>query len=53
MLTNVFFFDGASNVWKAGRVLTVKYPRAIYLQGGEDVLSLSFTDLAKIIVVKV
>jgi hypothetical protein len=52
-LTDVFFFDGASNVAKAGQVLEVIYPRTVALHGGEHVVSLYFSDLAKIDCIKV
>ena len=39
-LTDVFFFDGASNVQKAGEVLMAKYPRSFSFHGGEHVVSL-------------
>ena len=45
-LVDLFFFDGASNVQKAGRLLSVKYPRAVCLHGSEHVVSLFFSDLA-------
>ena len=51
--SDIFFFDGASNVQKAGEILTKKHPRAFCCHGGEHVLSLFFEDLAKIPVVKV
>ena len=53
LFTDIFFFDGASNVQKAGRMLTVKYPRATCCHGGEHVLALFFSDLAKHPIVKV
>jgi len=46
-LVDLFYFDGASNVQKAGRLLVAKYPRAMCLHGGEHVISLFFADLAK------
>ena len=46
-LVDLFYFDGASNVQKAGRLLSVKYPRAVCLHGSEHVVSLFFSDLAK------
>ena len=52
-LTDIFFFDGTSNVQKAGRILTAKYPRSTSCHGGEHVLALFFEDLAKFPVVKV
>ncbi len=47
-LTDCFFFDGAANVQKAGAILCAKYPRAMSFHGGEHVLSLFFSDLAKV-----
>ena len=41
-----FFFDGASNVEKAGENLCATYPRAFCFHGGKHVLSLFFSDLA-------
>jgi hypothetical protein len=52
-LTDVFFFDGASNVQKAGEVLMAKYPRTFCYHGGEHVVSLFFSSLAKIKPIKV
>ena len=43
--TDVVFFDGASNVQKAGQVLQVTYPRIEVLHGAEHVVSLFFNDL--------
>jgi hypothetical protein len=51
--TNIFFFDGASNVRKAGLILQAKFPRATALWGGEHVCSLFFVDLSKFKAVKV
>ena len=45
--TLIFFFDGASNVAKTGKVLEAKFPRAYVLHGGEHVVSLFFDDLSK------
>ena len=53
LYTDVFYFDGASNVAKAGRVLEAKFPRSYALHGGEHVVSLFFDDLSKHKVVKV
>ena len=47
-LTDVFYFDGASNVQKAGQVLMAKYPRTFCYHGGEHVVALFFTSLSKI-----
>jgi hypothetical protein len=41
------FFDGASNVQKAGRVLEAKFPRLQVVHGAEHVASLFFADIAK------
>ena len=41
--TDVFFFDGASNVLKAGQIFVVCFPCAHVLHGVEHVLSLSFS----------
>ena len=35
-----FYFDGASNVQKAGKILKVQYPRAVTYHGGEHVVAL-------------
>ena len=51
--TDIFFFDGASNVQKAGEVLVAKYPRAMVLHGGEHVVSLFFDDIARLAPIKV
>jgi len=44
---DIFYFDGASNLQKAGRLLVATYPRASCLHGGEHISSLFFADLAK------
>ncbi len=46
--TDVFFFDGASNVQKAGQLLMAKFPRTFYFHGREHVVSLFFSFIAKI-----
>ena len=51
--TDAFFFDGASNVQKAGEILCATYPRAFCFHGGEHVLSLFFSDLADFRPIKV
>ena len=51
--TDIFFFDGAANVAKAGKVLEAKYPRLYVLHGGEHIISLFFDDLSKHPAVKV
>ena len=53
VLTNLFFFDGASNIQKGGEILTVQYPRTYCLHGGEHVCSLLFSDIAKYPPIKV
>ena len=47
-LTDVFFFDGASNVQKGGAILVAKHPRSFCFHGGEHVLSLFFSSLSRI-----
>jgi hypothetical protein len=49
----IFWFDGASNVQKAGRILQAKFLRSYSLHGGEHVVSLFFSDIARIKVIKV
>ena len=51
--TTIFWFDGAGNVQKAGRILEVMFPRAYSLHGGEHVISLFFSDIAKLPQIKV
>jgi hypothetical protein len=46
--TDVFFFDGASNLQKAGKILMAKFPRTYCFHGGEHVVSLFFSSIAKI-----
>ncbi len=46
--TDVFFFDGASNVQKAGQILMANFPRTFCFHGGEPVVSLFFSSIAKI-----
>lgn len=48
-----FFFDGASNVQKAGEVLSITNPGAVCLHGAEHVISLFFSDIAKCPQIKV
>ena len=52
-MVDLFYFDGASNAQKAGRLLVAKYPRALCLHGGEHVISLFFADLAKMSPIRV
>jgi hypothetical protein len=51
-LIDCVFFDGASNVQKAGKIIQVHYPRAMVLHGVAHVVSLFFKDLSNIQVVK-
>jgi hypothetical protein len=53
LCTDVFYFDGASNVQKAGEVLMAKFPLSFCFHGGEHVVSLFFLSIAKINPVKV
>ena len=46
-LIDLVYFDGASNVQKAGNILSKHYPRVTVLHGGEHVVSLYFSDLFK------
>ena len=52
-LFDLFYFDGASNVQKAGEVLMAKYPCTFCYHGGKHVVSLFFTLLSKIKPIKV
>ena len=52
-LTDVFFFDGASNVQKAGEVLMAKYPCSFSVHGGGHMVSLFFSSIAKLKPIKV
>ncbi len=51
--TDVFYFDGASNVQKAGEVLMARFPHSFCFHGGEHVVSLFFLPIAKIEPIKV
>jgi hypothetical protein len=53
LCTDVFYFDGASNVQKAGEILMAKFPRSFCFHGGEHVVLLFFSSIAKIKPVKV
>ena len=53
LCTDVFYFDGASHVQKAGEILMAKFPRSFCFHGGEHVVSLFFSSIAKINPVKV
>lgn len=44
--TDIVFFDGASNVQKAGEVLAGHFPRISVVHGAEHVVSLFFKDVA-------
>ncbi len=46
--STIFWFDGAGNVQKAGKILQAKFTRSYSLHGGEHVISLFFSDIAKI-----
>ncbi len=49
----MFYFDRASNVQKAGEILMAKFPRFFCFHGGEHVVLLFFSSIAKIKPVKV
>ena len=51
--TDIFYFDGAGNVQKAGLILCQHFPRAYTLHGGEHVIALFFHDLANLAPIKV
>jgi hypothetical protein len=51
-LIDCVFFDGASHVQNAGKIMQVPYPRVMVLHGAEHVVSLFFKDLSNIQVVK-
>ena len=53
LCADVFYFDGASNVQKAGEILMAKFPRSFCFHGGEHVVSVFFSSIAKIKPVKV
>ncbi len=53
LCTDVFYFDGASNIQKAGEVLMAKFPGSFCFHGGEHVVLLFFLSIAKIKPVKV
>ncbi len=53
LFTDVFYFDGASNVQKAGEVLMAKFPHSYCFHGGEHVVSLFFSSIAKLEPIKV
>jgi hypothetical protein len=46
LCTDVFYFDGASNVQKAGEILmTAKFPQTFCFHRGEHVVSLFFSSI--------
>ena len=47
MFVDSVFFDGASNVQKAGRILAAKFPSITVMHGAEHVLSLFFSNLGR------
>ena len=47
-LVDLLYFDGASNVQKAGSIIGAVYPRVTCLHGAEHVVSLFFSDICKI-----
>jgi hypothetical protein len=51
--TDVFYFDGASKVQKAGEVLMARFSCSFCFHGGKHVVSLFFSSFAKIKPVKV
>jgi hypothetical protein len=53
LCTDVFYFDGASNVRKAGEILMAKFPCSFCFHGGKHMVSLFFSLIAKIKQVKV
>ncbi len=53
LCTDVFYFDGASNIQKAGEILMAKFCCSFCFHGGEHVVSLFFSSIAKIKPVKV
>jgi hypothetical protein len=52
-VVDLLYFDGASNVQKAGDIICARYPRATCLQGSEHVVSLFFSDIAQVKQIKV
>ena len=52
-LTDLLFFDGASNVQKAGELIMAKIKGAHCLHGGEHVISLFMSDISKLKQIKV
>jgi hypothetical protein len=50
---DLFYFDGASNVQKAGEVLMARFPCSFCFHGGKHAVSLFVSSIAKIKPVKV
>ena len=46
-LVDAVYFDGASNVQRAGNILSIHYKKITVLHGAEHVVSLFFSDVAK------
>jgi hypothetical protein len=51
--TDVFYFDGASNIQKAGKVLMARFPCSFCFHRGKHAVSLFFSSIPKIKPVKV
>jgi hypothetical protein len=51
--TDVFYFDGASNIQKAGEVLMARFPHSFCFCGGKHFVFLFFPSIAKIKPIKV
>jgi hypothetical protein len=51
--TNVFYFDGVSNVQKAGEVLMARFPCSFCFHVGKHVVSLFISSIVKIKLIKV
>lgn len=47
-VVDLAFFDGASNMQKAGAIMAAKFPRITCIQGAEHVVSLFFNDIFKV-----
>lgn len=52
-MTDLLFFDGASNVQIAGQVIAAIYPRITCLHGVKHNTALVFSDWGKILAIKV
>ena len=50
-ISDIVMFDGSSNVWLAGIILKVNYPKIIVMRGVEHKLSLFFNGVPKIPIV--